>query len=144
MFNIIEKYQEALNTSHPDQIIDEIADSLEYEKVNREEIIILVDKLINQAMSKANDQIKESVFNAICNAVIYQNVAEFIKWDAFIDNISSINERYLEYIFICLGFSHEMKYISTLKSFLNHPNQDIIQHAQEAIQEIEFNIKRGN
>lgn len=140
MEDILKKYHNAISSNNPDQVIDEIADILEYSTISRETVRVLVNQLIEHVIKEDNYLLKESLFNAITNAVIYQNIGEAIQWDCLVDNISKMDERFLEYVFICLGFSHKEKYIPLLENYLSHFNQEIVLRAEESLKEIRHNI----
>lgn len=118
--------------------IEEIGDLFEYGQIEKSQIIESVYLLLNSALNEQDDVIRESLFNAIKNAVIYQNVGEQISWDAILSNIKDLSGSDLEYALLFLGFSHNNKYISTIQEYLDHSDSDIRRLAQEALVEITY------
>lgn len=97
----------------------------------------LCQLLLNDVIEIEDEELQESMLNGISNAAIYKNVAEYINIDILVDNIDKFNHGNLEYIFIVIGFSHNKKYITTLKLYVDSINKNLSENAKLALKEME-------
>ncbi|TBL71231.1 hypothetical protein [Paenibacillus thalictri] len=144
MADILQMYRDAINSDCPERKIDEIADILEYGKVNKEMVKVLIYEMMEHARREQDGAIKESLFNAMSLAAVHQNIGEDIEWDPLLNDLETVNVTYLEDIILCLGFSRKAKYLSVIKTYLSHPKQQIVQCAEEAIEEINYKMNKVN
>lgn len=84
------------------------------------------------------------MLHSISNAVVFKDVAAELSLDILLPFCSSFEEEELIYVLSFFGFSGNLKYLSVLKSFLNHTNIEIQETAEEAITEIKFRTSKGN
>ncbi|WP_248930463.1 hypothetical protein [Paenibacillus hamazuiensis] len=148
MIDILKMYQEFRNSDRPDHRlakITEIADDLEYYRVNvnREALKLVVYEMMNDSLREDDEAIKEGLFDALCGAATFYDIVEEIDWDPLANQISNIDDKYLEVVFICLGFSGKAKYLPLLETYLSHPRQDIVEDAKMAISEINHRNKQN-
>ncbi|KHD34115.1 hypothetical protein NL50_17935 [Clostridium acetobutylicum] len=145
MSGLIDKYNEKKKINKIEDVIDEISDIFEYGELENDVSLELCQLLINDVIEVKDEELQESMLNAISNAAIYKNVAEYINIDILVYNIDKFNLGNLEYIFIVIGFSHNKKYISTLKFYVDSENKNLSQNAKLALKEMESkdNLHKG-
>lgn len=139
MNNYIDKYNRKKKVNEIDEIIDEISDVFEYGQLENDICLELCQLLINDVVKVKDEELQESMLNAISNAAIYKNVAEYVNIDILADNIDKFNIANLEYILIIIGFSHNKKYIPMLKLYIDSKNKNLSENAKLALKEIESN-----
>ncbi|NPC93895.1 hypothetical protein HOO54_17150 [Bacillus sp. WMMC1349] len=118
--------------------IEGIGDLFEYENFDKNEVIEGVNLLLSHIVHEKNDSIKEAMLHSVQNAIVYKDVAAGISLDLLLPYCSSFKIEALSYVLSFLGFSGNLKYLTVLKSYLDHTNLEIQETAQEAISEIEF------
>ncbi|MGP1434225.1 MAG: hypothetical protein ACTTKP_08095 [Catonella sp.] len=140
MNNYIDKYNRKKKVNEIDEIIDEISDVFEYGQLENDICLELCQLLINDVVKVKDEELQESMLNAISNAAIYKNVAEYVNIDILADNIDKFNIANLEYILIIIGFSHNKKYIPMLKLYIDSKNKNLSENAKLALKEIENKV----
>ncbi len=140
MNSLIDKYNEKKKVNEIEDIIDEISDIFEYGELEDDVCLELCQLLLNDVIEVEGEELQESMLNAISNAVIYKNVAEYVNIDILVNNIDKFNIGNLEYVFIVIGFSHKKKYISTLKLYADSTNKNLSENAKIALKEMENKI----
>ncbi|MGP1568255.1 MAG: hypothetical protein ACTTHM_06020 [Peptoanaerobacter stomatis] len=140
MNNLIDNYNKKKMVNEIDEIIDEISDVFEYGQIENDICLELSQLLINDVIKVEDEELQESMLNAISNAAIYKNVAEYVNIDILADNIDKFNIANLEYILIIIGFSHNKKYIPMLKLYIDSKNKNLSENAKLALKEIENKV----
>jgi len=123
--------------------IDDLGDMLEFGVYEKKDLIDSVNLMLNFSASETNLKIKESVFHAINNALVFQNIGEFINWENFIKELDKLNGELLDYGISFLGFSRNEEFLPIIKEYLEHDNKEIRETAQEAIEEILYSKKES-
>ncbi|WP_160680938.1 hypothetical protein [Clostridium sp. C8-1-8] len=137
---LIDRYIEKKKENKIEDVIDEISDIFEYGELENDVCLGLSQFLINDVIQVEDIELQESILNAISNAAIYKNVAEYINIDNLVDNIDKFNISNLEYIFIIIGFSHNKKYVGTLEFYVNSSNESLSENAKIALKEIKSKV----
>lgn len=142
MNSLIDKYNEKKKVNAIEDVIDEISDVFEYGELENDVCLELCQLLLNDVIEVEDEELQESMLNAISNAAIYKNVAEYVNIDILVDNIDKFKISNLEYIFIVIGFSHKKKYISTLKFYADSTNKNLSENAKLALKEMESKVNQ--
>lgn len=140
MNNLIDNYNKKKMVNEIDEIIDEISDVFEYGQIENDICLELSQLLINDVIKVEDEELQESMLNAISNAAIYKNIAEYVNIDILVDNIDKFNIANLEYILIVIGFTHNKKYVPILKFYINSKNKNLSENAKLALKEIENKV----
>lgn len=141
MNNLINKYNEKKKVNKIEEVIDEISDVFEYGELENDECLELCQLLLYDVIEVEDEELQESMLNAISNAAIYKNTAEYVNIDILVDNINKFKIGNLEYIFFVIGFSHNKKYIPTLKFYVDSTNINLSENAKLALKEMESKDK---
>lgn len=143
--NIIDEIKNVFllsNEEEKENIIEKLGDLFEYENLDNKEVIEVVNLLLSHVVHEKNASLRESMLHTINNAIVYKDVAGDVLLDVLLPYCSSFNVEDLSYVLSFFGFSGNQKYLTILKSYLNHPNLEIQEAAQEAITEIEFRTSK--
>ncbi|MGG4552397.1 hypothetical protein [Paenibacillus humicus] len=122
--------------------ISEIGDIFEYSSVEKDEAIEVVNSMLSLAVQDIGSSVRESLLNAVNNALVYQNVGTEVSFDILLPYLSDFSETHLSYVLSFLGFSGDQKYRPLLEKHLIYNNEEIKEAAQEALCEIDFRIKK--
>lgn len=139
--NVLENIKDAIllnDEAQKERIIAEMGDFLEYGNLDRNEVIDSVNLLLSHVVLEKDGALKESIFHAINNALVYRDVAADVSLDLLLPYYSSFKKEYLSYVLSFFGFSGKRKYLSILKTFLNNSDKELQDTAKEAISELEF------
>jgi hypothetical protein len=115
--------------------ISEIGDLFEYSNVEKSEVVLAVDLLLSLAVQNIGESVKESLLNAINNALVYQNAGSEAAFEILLPCLCGYEE--LTYVLSFFGFSGNPKYKSILKSYSVYKNEEIREAAQKALFEID-------
>lgn len=133
--------------------IESIRNGLEYHSKSEKESVIshigdlfesyvtidffpeLVELLIKSAIDEVNEEIKLQFLDVISRASNHRNIND-INFDMIEDNLTSMSVECLEKALEILSFSHNIKYLETIKKYLLHENKKIAYVASIALVEI--------
>lgn len=78
MNSLIDKYNEKKKVYEMEDVIVEISDVFEYGELENDVCLELCQLLLNDVIKVKDEELQESMLNAISNAAIYKNVAEYV------------------------------------------------------------------
>lgn len=139
--NLVEKinYIFSLKTElEQENKIGEIGDIFEHSNLERKEIIEAVNLMLSFVVQEISSSMKESLLNAVNNALVYQNVGTEVSFDILLPYMSKLNEEQLSYVLSFMGFSGKKEYKPLLEKYLIYNDDEIKEAAQEALCEIDF------
>lgn len=121
--------------------LGDIGDLLEYGNPNRNDVITFTKYALELAIAEENFDIKESLFYLLMNAVTFQGVARNVEWDPLADVLPTLDDAILDYALTILGCSKNRKFIKVIEPYLQSPNDSIRETAEEALEEINYNVE---
>ncbi|WP_322925073.1 hypothetical protein [Paenibacillus campi] len=143
--NLLEKLNHIFilkNDLEREHAIGEIGDIFEFGDVEKEEVIEVVNSMLTFITQDISDSLKESILNAINNALVYKNVGVEISFDMLIPYLTDLNKAHLSYVLTFFGFSGDAKYKPLLEKYSICNDAEIREAAQEALYEIDSRIKK--
>ncbi len=96
----------------------------------------LIKLLINYAIDEDDEELKLQFLDVISKASEHRNVNE-INFDMIEDNLDFLSIECLERAIDILSFSHNSKYLETIKKYILHDNKKIAYVASIALEEIQ-------
>lgn len=123
--------------------LDEIGDLLEQGQLNRIDVIIFSEHVLDLAIAEENIAVKESLFRILLNAVIYQDVGKNLEWDKLANILPMLHDSILDYALTIIGYSKNRKFIKVIESYLDSPIDYIKQTASEALMEINHHLEES-
>ncbi|MDA1478265.1 hypothetical protein [Bacillus changyiensis] len=139
--NLIEEITNVIlltDEAEKESVIEKIGDLFEYGNLEKNEMIEGANLLLSHIVHEKNSSVRESMLHAVNNAIVYKDIAADLSLDALLPSSTLFEVEEISYILSFLGFSGNPKYLSIIKSYLNHQNVEIKEAAQEAIIEIEY------
>lgn len=137
--DILKEARATLEQQNPQEKIsgsENLSDVFEYgHDLSQRDVIEGVQLLLAAALQEDDQDVQESFFHTINNAVIYQHIGSLINWDRLAASLSSLGKWELEYALDILGMSGKAKYLPTLEEYTHHADPEIREWAQEAITE---------
>jgi hypothetical protein len=142
--NIVEEIKETLklqNHHEKESQLEQLSDVFEYcRNLSEGDVAEGVQFLVAEALQEADQDMKESLFHAINNAVVYQHIGSRINWDMLAASLPSLEKMHLDYALNILGLSVQEKYLFVLGVYTHDPDLEIRKWAQEAIEELEDRV----
>jgi len=140
--NILKDVREILAQRNPHEKMsgsENLSDVFEYGRdLSQRDVAEGVQLLLAAALQEDDQDVQESFFHTINNAVIYQHIGCYINWDTLAASLSSLGKWELEYALDILGMSGQAKYLPILKEYTHHIDPEVREWAQEAITEREY------
>ncbi|WP_261129901.1 hypothetical protein [Bacillus sp. Marseille-Q3570] len=120
------------------ETVSHLSDVFESYNKNIENFEELIEVLLNYALEEQNLEVKEEMFDALANAVTYQNT-EDINWDSLERHLSQLSLPCLITAINILGLTHDQKYLPTIKTYTEHENGAVKGEAYLALKEMQQN-----
>jgi hypothetical protein len=129
------------NTHEKERGVEKLSDVFEYiHELSEGDVAEGVQLLLIAGLQENDQSLKESVFHAINNAVVYQHIGNQINWDVLAASLPSLGKWELEYALDILGISGQARYLHALEEYIHHPDPEIKEWAQEAINELKYRL----
>jgi len=117
-------------------------DELEYcRDLDKVDIADGAKLLLTAALQENNQMVRTKFFRTIDKAVIHHNISAYVNWDRLVARLTSLGKWELEYVLDILGISGQAGYLPALEEYAHHTDPEIREWAQEAIDEIEYQIE---
>ena len=142
--DIVKDVKEMLEQRNPyekESEIEQLSDVFEYSRdLSQEDVAAGVQLLLAAALQEEDQDMKESFFHAMNNAVVYQRIGSCIDWNMLAGFLPSLAKVHLDYALNMLGLSVQEQYLSVLEVYAHHPDPEIRTWAQEAIDELKYRL----
>ena len=142
--DIVKDVEEILKQRNPHEKkrgSEKLSDVFEYVRdLSQRDVAEGVQFLLAAALLEDDQDVQESFFHTINNAVVYQHIECRVDWDTLATSLSSLGKWELEYALDILGMSGKATYQPILEEYTHHVDPEIREWAQEAITEREYRI----
>jgi len=102
---------------------------------NIESFELLIDVLLNAALTESDMAVKIEIFESLAKAAVFQDITA-IDFTRLSQNIDRIPEECLGRTIDILSFTYEINYLPIIKRYLNHPDLYIRESAEYGVKEI--------
>lgn len=117
-----------------------IRDILDYGDEPDDEAIKIIDNLAVQATLQDDNDIKESILDAMLEGSKAPDVEKSINLTPIINHLNEFNDECLSYILSMLGNSENVKYKTIIESYKD--NSKLEEDVEEALTELDYRIKK--
>lgn len=124
-----------------DELIEELNDKFQYGVYQLDELKEAIKRLLQHCVKEKDEVIRESILNAVSNALNNCGIGDTIDFTYIIDHIDSFSVSNQSYIVGFLGYSYNEKYIQYLKDF-NTNDETLKEAIDEALYELKYRINQ--
>ncbi len=128
--------------------LEYLSDVFEYNKwLEAEDVAEGVKILLFFALKEKEQDVKESFFHTINNAVVYhqkEDIGHRINWDTLINSLSALDKWQLEYALNILSLSGQERYLPILREYTHSADPEIREWASDAIGEIKYRLAHAS
>ncbi|MBC1470061.1 hypothetical protein HB877_08760 [Listeria welshimeri] len=117
-----------------------IRDILDYGDEPDDKAIKIIDNLAVQATLQDDNDVKESILDAMLEGSKAPDVEKAINLTPIINHLNEFNDECLSYILSMLGNSGNVKYKPIIESYKN--NSKLKEDVEEALSELDYRIKK--
>lgn len=119
-----------------------IRDVLDYGDEPDDKAIEIINNLAVQATLQDDNEINESILNAMLEGSKAPDVEKSINLTPLINHLNKFNDECLSYILSMLGYSGNVKYKKIIESYKD--NFKLEEDVEEALLELDYRIKKGS
>lgn len=117
-----------------------IRDVLDYGDEPDDKAIEIINNLAVQATLQDDNEINESILNAMLEGSKAPDVEKSINLTPLINHLNKFNDECLSYILSMLGYSGNVKYKKIIESYKD--NFKLEEDVEEALLELDYRIKK--
>ncbi|MGX7418403.1 hypothetical protein ACWOFR_06315 [Carnobacterium gallinarum] len=117
-----------------------IRDMLDYGDKPDDKAIKIIDNLAVQATLQNDNDIKESILDAMLEGSKAPDIEKSINLTPIINHLNEFNDECLSYILSMLGNSGNVKYRQIIESYKD--NSKLEEDVEEALSELDYRIKK--
>jgi hypothetical protein len=145
--DIVKEIEELLALQDPYEKrarLERLSDVFEYNLELNGDVVQGVQSLLTGALSEKDERVKEALFHAINNAVVYyegENIGSRIDWDMMVAALSSLEKDCLIYALSMLGLSGQKRYLQILNAYVQNADPAIKTWALDAISDLEVMLE---
>ncbi|EOL41152.1 hypothetical protein RV11_GL001778 [Enterococcus phoeniculicola] len=119
-----------------------IRDVLDYGDEPDDKAIEIINNLAVQVTLQDDNEINESILNAMLEGSKAPDVEKSINLTPLINHLNKFNDECLSYILSMLGYSGNVKYKKIIESYKD--NFKLEEDVEEALLELDYRIKKGS
>lgn len=138
---VIDEIMNCKDEREKDELIEELNDKFQYGVYQLDELKEAVKVLLQHCVKEKDRVIRESILNAVGNALNNCDIGDTIDFAYIVDHIDSFSVSNQSYIVGFLGYSYDERYIQYLKDF-NTNDETLKEAIDEALYELKHRIKQ--